>query len=89
MTSLTLSGVRPPIARSGAVETAKVAMTEVAIEPGEIPEDVPLMDGYFALLGTDSEITYSINTEFQAVVDFYESQMPALVSLVLVKRFGG
>ena len=66
------------IDESGAAETAKAALTEVVVEPDELPEDVPLMDGYFALVGTDTDITYSINEEYQAVIDFYRSQMPAL-----------
>jgi hypothetical protein len=66
------------IIESGAVETAQAALTEVVVKPDDLPEDVPLMDGYFALVGTDTDITYSINEEYQSVIDFYRTQMPAL-----------
>jgi hypothetical protein len=63
---------------SGIKETAQAAITDVAVEPGEIPDDIPVMEGNTNLLASGNEITYSISEDFQVVVDYYKSQMPAL-----------
>lgn len=66
------------IAESGISETAQAFATEIVIDPGDVPPDIPIMDGdKSAFVGTEQNITYTIDMEFQQVLDYYQREMPA------------
>jgi hypothetical protein len=62
----------------GLVETGQAALTQGAPSLGAAPADIPVMEGakddYFS---TANSVTYSVASDFDTVVNFYKTQMPA------------
>jgi len=68
------------------VETAGAAITEIDpglitteiyTSPEEGPEDIPVMEGDLgAFVGTPQSVSYTVDAEFSAVLDFYKREMP-------------
>ncbi len=66
------------IDESGIKQTVQGAITEIAVAPGEIPDDIPIMEGNQALVSAADVISYMMpDKEFQEVVDYYKNEMPA------------
>jgi hypothetical protein len=58
-------------------DTVQAISTEVYTSPEGAPADIPIMDGErSAFIGTSNSVTYTINADFNHVVDFYRQQMP-------------
>jgi hypothetical protein len=75
----TAQAVATDIGELGIPETAQVFATQIVVEPGEVPPDVPIMEGEkTAFFGSDQAITYTIGAEFQDVLDYYERELTAL-----------
>lgn len=69
------------LTESGILETAQAFATEIPIPTfeGEVPDDIPVMDGNkTGLVESSSLVSYIINEDYQAVVDYYEREMAAL-----------
>ena len=74
----TAQAVTTELAEKGFQETAQAFATDIVIQPGEVPPDIPIMEGEkSAFVGQENTITYTIDEEFKHVLDFYQSEMPA------------
>ena len=74
----TAQAVVTEIDESGVKETAQAFATEIVVEPGDVPPDIPIMDGEKeAFVGSDQVISYFIKAEFQDVLNYYQAEMPA------------
>ena len=61
-----------------AQETTSAILTPVIASPGQAPDDIPIMEGEkSAYVGNDRAVSYFIDADFQAVVDFYQEAMAA------------
>lgn len=88
----TIAAAATAVDESGVVETAQALLTEQgpgllqtvqAVKtqlPGmqsQPPAGIPLMDGERSnYMASDQFVSYTINQDFQSVLDFYERQMP-------------
>jgi len=58
-------------------ETAQAIATDVLVTPSDVPDDIPIMEGEkSAFVGSVKALSYIIEKEFSAVLDFYETEMP-------------
>jgi hypothetical protein len=74
----TVQAVGTQIEESGVPETMQAFATEIVVEPGEVPPDIPVMEGEKnAFFGSEETITYTIDAGFQDVLDYYQREMPA------------
>ncbi len=74
----TVGAVATEVDESGAKETLQAFATEIVVEPGELPPDIPIMEGEKdAFVGSDQAVSYFISAEFDDVLNFYQNQMPA------------
>ena len=63
---------------SGFSKTAQAVATEMAVEPGDVPPDIPILPGEkFAFVGSEQVISYAVEVDFQTALDFYQVTMPA------------
>jgi hypothetical protein len=61
----------------GLLETARAAATQIAGSIGQIPGDIPLVDGQKDnLFSSDGLVTYFTALTFNEVLDFYKIHMP-------------
>jgi hypothetical protein len=62
----------------GIVETVQAVATE-GFSMGSGPDDIPVVDDSTVhnFFGSDTLVSYSTSQDFQTVVDFYKSEMPA------------
>jgi len=60
------------------VETVEAIATE-GLDMGEAPDDIPVVDESTItnFYGSDALVSYITSQDFQTVVDFYKSEMPA------------
>jgi len=59
-------------------ETAQAIATDVFATPSDVPEDIPIMEGKkSAFVGSARAISYIVERDFLAVLDFYQEEMPA------------
>ena len=59
-------------------ETAQAIATRALATPSDVPEDIPIMEGEKnAFVGSARGISYIMDTDFQVVLGFYQSEMPA------------
>lgn len=59
-------------------DTAEAIITE-GIDEGEAPDDIPVVDEATItnFYGSDALVSYTTSQDYQSVVDFYKSEMPA------------
>jgi hypothetical protein len=61
----------------GMIETAKAIATQIPSNTGEIPDDIPVVPGENEeLFGSNELVSYTTGMDFNAVVDFYKTEMP-------------
>ena len=74
----TALAVATDIGESGIPETAQAFATDIVIDPGDVPADIPIFEGEKeAFVGSDQVISYFVKAEFQDVLNYYQSEMPA------------
>jgi hypothetical protein len=74
----TAGALATEVGESGAKETVQAFATEIVVEPGELPPDIPIMDGEKeGFIGSEQAVSYFVKAEFEDVLNFYQSQMPA------------
>lgn len=60
------------------VETGQAVATQIAGSSGEVPTDIPLVeDDRSDLVVSGALISYTTGMEYEQVLDFYETRMPA------------
>jgi hypothetical protein len=71
----TIQAIAPTI--QAVQPTMQAFMTEMPKPDGEAPPDIPLMEGErSAFMASSSNVSYMVDADQQAVVDFYKREMP-------------
>lgn len=72
-----VTGVGAMSTQFEAIETEiGTIVTEMPDFTGEKPEDVPIMEGGMEMMASEGMIAYTIDKNYQEVVDYYEREMP-------------
>jgi hypothetical protein len=62
--------------QSGIRQTAEAMVTGIAVEPGDIPPDIPIMPGEkYGFVGSEQVISYAISAGYPEVLVFYQREM--------------
>lgn len=74
----TAVAVATDIGESGIPETAQAFATDIVVQPEDVPADIPIFEGdKEAFVGSEQVISYFVKAEFQAVLNYYQNEMPA------------
>lgn len=63
---------------SGIPQTALAKVTELVVEPGDVPPDIPIWPGEKSgFVGSEQVFSYSASEDFAPVLEFYQREMRA------------